>query len=516
MPDTILTAIGRNSFYLVLPALIVLSSCNQSPAKREVALYETHCASCHKAPDIGELPAEIWANAILPEMGARLGVREEGYNPYAGLSMDEHYRAIQTGVYPSRPLINTEDWQMLKQYILEQAPDSLPSVTQEAEYEPVTRFKSTTMALDSVEGSMISFMKLQPGKGSLIYGEVSGKLSEYYFEDREVSPLGRFGRAITSYSVSDSVAWLSSAGYLDPSEITSGRIYRMEGDSITMLPDALHRPVHTTVHDFNGDGTREVVVSEFGDLKGALSMFVKGGDGKYRKKVLLERPGTIRTKVNDMNDDGKDDLLVLTSQGDEGITIMYQTAPLEFEAEQVLRFSPVYGTSWFDLMDYDADGDLDIVTVHGDNADKSYEEKPYHGMRIHINEGAAGFRETFFYPFNGATRVVASDFDQDGDTDFALLSTFPDYSEQPVLSFAYLENANKKTYDFNSYSLGRQPKGNWFLMDSADIDNDGDEDIVLSSFTYYFTPVPAILKAKWDRSFTDILILENTLKKGDV
>ena len=165
------------------------------------------------------------------------------------------------------------------------------------------------------------------------------------------------------------------------------------------------------------------------------------------------------------------------------------------------------------MLDYDGEGDPDIVTLHCVN---HMNRKIYHAMGNHNNKGRCAFRDSFFYPFTGATRVVASDFDQDGDTDFALLSTFPDYSEHPVLSFVYLENSNAKRYDFNAYSLGRQPNGNWFLMDAADIDNDGDKDIVLSSFTYYFTPVTAILKAKWDRSPTDILILDNIHNKGEI
>lgn len=47
-------------------------------------------------------------------------------------------------------------------------------------------------------------------------------------------------------------------------------MFRIEGDSISMLPEVLYRPVHTTEHDFNGDENTEVVVNEFGDLKGAL------------------------------------------------------------------------------------------------------------------------------------------------------------------------------------------------------------------------------------------------------
>ena len=49
-------------------------------------------------------------------------------------------------------------------------------------------------------------------------------------------------------------------------------------------------------------------------------------------------------------------------------------------------------------------------------------------------------------------------------------------------------------------------------MDSGDFDQDGDTDIVLSSFTYGFTPVPEHLADIWDNTSTDILILENTLR----
>ena len=45
-------------------------------------------------------------------------------------------------------------------------------------------------------------------------------------------------------------------------------------------------------------------------------------------------------------------------------------------------------------------------------------------------------------------------------------------------------------------------------MDSADIDSDGDQDIVLSSLTFSFTPVPEYLEEAWKESKTDLLILE--------
>ncbi len=78
-------------------------------------------------------------------------------------------------------------------------------------------------------------------------------------------------------------------GYLDPSEIPSGRMFRIEGNGITVLPEVLQRPVHTTVYNFNRDGTSEVVVCENGDLNGGLAMF-KGIDWRIRKRYCLIDP----------------------------------------------------------------------------------------------------------------------------------------------------------------------------------------------------------------------------------
>ena len=233
--------------------------------------------------------------------------------------------------------------------------------------------------------------------------------------------------------------------------------------------------------------------------------------GGYDKEVLLNLPGAIRTLTRDMDNDGKKDIVALMTQSNESITIFYQTDDLEFQAKKVLEFSPVYGTSWFELVDYNGDGLEDIITVQGDNADISYVNKPYHGMRIHLNNGDGTYSESYFYPLYGATRVVSRDYDQDGDLDFALISTFPNYLEFPELTFVYLENKDSENYVFSTKILEDPTLARWFLMDAADIDNDGDEDIVLSSLTLGFTPVPEVLSERWKESNVDIVVLENLL-----
>lgn len=67
----------------------------------------------------------------------------------------------------------------------------------------------------------------------------------------------------------------------------------------------------------------------------------------------------------------------------------------------------------------------------------------------------------------------------DGDIDVAAISYFPDAKNQPEESFVYLEN--KGTFNFFPYTIKESNGGNWLTMDVADLDGDGDDDIVIGS-----------------------------------
>ena len=114
--------------------------------------------------------------------------------------------------------------------------------------------------------------------------------------------------------------------------------------------------------------------------------------------------------------------------------------------------------------------------------------------------------------FSSSKFGVGGDFDQDGDTDFGVISVFPDYKKRPELSFVYLENNNAETFNFTPHTFKDSNLGRWFLMDTGDVDEDGDVDIILSSFTYTFTPVPRDLAILWNEKNIDIMLLENKLK----
>ncbi|NNK74660.1 MAG: VCBS repeat-containing protein, partial [Maribacter sp.] len=480
----------NKGLFIVPIVALVFFSCVSDKKKEALVLYEDYCASCHLAPSIQSLPKQLWADKVLPEMGARMGIRDSAFNPYKGLSYDEYEAVLKTGLYTPSPIIQKKEWNLLKDYIIQQAPDSLVMPNVEITNKSLNAFVPKPVSIDAITSALFTYLNVDKGTGEIKLGDMKGMLSTYNFVKDTLVIDGNFNRPITAYSVVNNVEYVTAVGVLNPTELASGKIFMVHDEQLSAIPEILHRPVHTVVQDLNKDGVDEIVVSEFGYLTGRLTLLKQKDSLSFDKQTLISLPGVIRVVVRDMNGDGKKDIVALVSQGDESITILYQEKDLRFRQEKVIRFSPIYGSSWFELLDFDHDGDDDIITVHGDNADKTYTPKPYHGMRLHINKGDSHFEEKYFYPMNGATRVVARDFDQDGDVDFGLLSTFPDYENPKESSFVYLENKNTSQYEFEDFTFEESNFARWLLMDAGDIDGDGDEDIVLSAFTYTFTPVP--------------------------
>jgi hypothetical protein len=93
-----------------------------------------------------------------------------------------------------------------------------------------------------------------------------------------------------------------------------------------------------------------------------------------------------------------------------------------FTSKELLRFPPVYGSTSFQLTDIDHDGKPDLIYTCGYNFHDSSILKPYHGLYIYKNTGDFNFKQTWFYPINGCTKAIATDFDKDGDIDIATIA----------------------------------------------------------------------------------------------
>ncbi len=165
----------------------------------------------------------------------------------------------------------------------------------------------------------------------------------------------------------------------------------------------------------------------------------------------------------------------------------------------------MYGSSFFDLVDFNKDGHWDIVYTNGDNLDYSITKKPYHGVRIFLNNGENKFTESWFQHLHGCSLAFARDFDRDGDIDIATTSFFPDFYNTPEQAFVYFENVEGK---MQAFTTPLATEGRWLLMETVDIDGNGYTDILLGALNFD-NSIPQELKQRWIQKPVDILLLKN-------
>lgn len=490
--------------------ILSLTHCQSSEEASAEALYGQYCGSCHQLPSPGDLSKDLWITRVLPEMGARLGVQAGAYNPVNGLGIEEAYYIERTQVYPKTPLLSESEWDSIYNYVISLAPDSLPVDTvRKHRSVPLKQFSVHKIGIDRMNGARVTSLNCTGPENGCWIGTGTGEWFSWSGTDTS-RMVNLFASPISGFDGQGSEQLVLEMGNLNPSDVPRGKLWLFRNGRQQLLAEGLYRPVFAKRTDLNQDGTAEYLVCEFGNRVGMLSL-IEGRDESYSKRVLVNQPGMIRVELADMNEDGREDIIALAGQGDEGIYVLFNQGDGKFSREQVIQLPPVYGSSWFELFDYDGDGDLDIAVVNGDNADFTFILKPYHGFRLYLNDGSSNFTEAFFYPVYGATRVIARDFDRDGDQDFAIAAIFPDFEHNAGESFIYLENEEAAAFRFQSYTSAATLEGHPLIMESNDVDKDGDLDILLGLYVGSPAPVPDSLPQRWMRQNVDLLWLENRI-----
>ncbi|OOQ57021.1 FG-GAP repeat domain-containing protein [Mucilaginibacter pedocola] len=497
--------ISLNSFTAKPPA-------HSRPIDEGRELFIRYCGLCHAQPDPQSLTKQIWKTHVLPVMASRMGIIYPGYDPLRGLSPEEKAVVNKNGIIPEHPMLSQEDWDKLERYIVSAAPDSLTYDESRIERsEPLEQFTRKNIQIDEQSPSMITGLEYNPTSHTLWISNMYNKVINWNFE-KGITKTFETASPVVDFNFYQNKTYLTQIGKLYPTELSTGSFAQLDNDKPTPVLTTLHRPVHTEMDDLDGDGIPELVVCNFGNKTGSLSLFKKDKAGdEYKEDILSQQPGAIICFIRDMDGDGKKDIVAMFSQGDESVHIYYQKDKLKFKDKRVLRFPPNYGTTDMVLTDYDHDGQTDIITVHGDNADYSNILKPYHGIRLNLNDGKGNFKEKFFFPMYGVTRVLAEDFDDDGDIDLAASAFFPDFGKLISESFIYLENTDSKTFSFKPYTLAGGLPIKSLTLEKADVDGDGDMDILLGNFAQSPGAVPAELDAQWKNARYGLILLENKL-----
>jgi len=499
---------------------LCLAAC-QSPTHRKSkedlaviqgqALAAKYCQSCHELPDPNWVDASTWEKGILPMMGPRLGIFAHLGEKY---KINKYEISILGNYYPTSPMVSEDEWQKIIDYYVSLAPEKplpqnrdIPIGKDLKQFEVLSRnFKDKIPAT--------SYAKID----TLNHATpcvISDALNHFMYRfDAQLNLVDSFKTKgpIVNMLASKNNWLLCDIGILNPNNGDYGciRSLQMDGHNQIIIEtdksiiNRLQRPVQFESVDLNADGRQDLLVCEFGYLTGALNWYENKKEGGYEKHSLRAKPGAIKAVIQDYNHDGLPDIWALFAQGEEGIFLYTNLGKGKFKEDQILRFPPINGSSYFELADFNKDGFDDIVYTCGDNADYSLVLKAFHGVYVYLNDGNNNFTQKYFYPLNGCYKAITRDFDKDGDLDLATISYFADFQHQPEEGFVYLEN--KGNYNFTPTSSILTQKGRWLTMDAGDYNQDGYLDLILGNFSV----APSFITSKIDwKKGPPFMVLKN-------
>ena len=473
------------------------------------ALAKFACGRCHSYPSPDLLPKVGWENMI-PHMAHRLGVAGQTYNPYANKSMEESFRLESSGIYPKAPVLSDSAWQRLLAFYQSQAKDSFDLVDRPL-LSTNNLFKPRLIELSMTNQPVLTMLEIDEEQGVVYYGDASGNLAKLdaAFSRQQFAKLPS-PVVDVELAANNKDLLLLNIGLLNPNDVETGGVVSTDDarfSQLKLLKQNLARPVALAATQIDSDEKEDLVVAHFGNKLGRLSWY-KEQDGQWQETIIKEEAGMSKIIVEDVDDDGDDDLVVLRSHGNEGVSIFYNRKGV-FKEESILQLSPISGTSDLSYVDMNGDGQKDLVVASGDNGDNTNLLKPYHGVRVFVKEGEA-YVEKHFHEMYGATKVRVRDFDQDGDLDIFASAFYADYSKPEHTSIVYLENQGN--LKFKPFHFPVAKSGRWIVMDAGDLDQDGDQDIIVGSFVQGVVTINVETLEAWRTEPKHLLYLENQLK----
>jgi len=276
-----------------------------------------------------------------------------------------------------------------------------------------------------------------------------------------------------------------------------------ESDSISILFNNGDGSFAVAVDYSSGDGPRSicaadvendgdldlVVANEFGNN---VSVFINNGGGVFATAANYSAgTGPVAICAGYLDNDTYIDLVVANYSVDS-IYVLFNDGDGTFDGmtDGVVGYGAGNGPRSVDAADLDSDGDEDVAVANEKDDDVS----------IFLNDGYGGLsRGDDVAVGNAPVSITSADLDNDGDHDLAVAN----YTSDDV---SVLTNDGDGTFDYLTdgvvgYGAGNGPRS----VDAADLDGDGDNDLVAAN---ELSDDVSVLNNNGDATFDDALTYE--------
>ncbi|WP_020209273.1 FG-GAP-like repeat-containing protein [Gilvimarinus chinensis] len=278
---------------------------------------------------------------------------------------------------------------------------------------------------------------------------------------------------------------VADLGELAPNGNPTGKVFVLldngkGGFEKKLLVENLGRVSDVNALDLDQDGDTDIAIAVFGGQGKGEILWLEQTPTGYQSHTLLHMSGALSIENTDLNKDGIVDLVTLVAQEHETLIAFVGTGAGQFERRDLVSAGhPMFGATSLTVVDLDRDGDDDLLFTNGDAFDTQTDPKPYHGIQWLENRGKLQFAAHDIGRYYGAVNAKAADLDGDGDLDI-VASSWVNYWDDPKRN-ALIWYENIGGQKFKPYPISQSLRGLVPLV-VEDFSGDGRVDILTGSF----------------------------------